>query len=123
VSGAGRVGRAGGRGGWALTRRKRHVDGGSRVRRPPRLSVTAPGVQRVQPVLVQRNKEDGRVAEEPRLRAVAVVHVKVDDRYTRAAARSRVGGGQSDVGENAEAHPFVRFRVVPWAAAPTRRRA
>ena len=62
---------------------------------------------------MQRDREHRRVFPEDRLRAVAVVHVPVDDRDPADASRRlRVADSDGDVGEDAEAHPEVGERVV-----------
>ena len=63
-----------------------------------------------------------RVALEDVLRAVAVVHVVVDDRHLVRAERPRVRRADGDVVEQAEPHRAAAFRVVPRRPHERRRR-
>jgi hypothetical protein len=74
---------------------------------------TCAGVKRP---LMRRHVEDGWVAIEHLLGAVAVVDVPVDDGDAGEAAGARMGGGDRHVVEQAEAHGLRSPRVVPrWA--------
>jgi hypothetical protein len=70
---------------------------------------------------VRGDVEDARIGLEHVLRAVAVMHVEVDDDHAREAAGQGMGGGDRDVVEEAEAHRAVRFRVVPGRAHEAQR--
>ena len=62
---------------------------------------------------MQRDEEDGVVAAEARLGAVAVVHVEVDDRHPlEPELLLRVARRDRDVVDEAEAHRAVGQRVV-----------
>ena len=63
-----------------------------------------------------RDVEHVRVGPEHLLRAVAVVHVPVDDRHALEAARARVRGRDRHVVEQAEAHGLRGPGVVPGRA-------
>ena len=89
---------------------------------------TCAGVVRIQPVLVQRDRQHGRVVAEDRLGAVAVMDVPVEDRDARRAAgelrparrhRGRVEAGRSPSagpprrGARAAARARTRCRCRP----------
>ena len=68
------------------------------------------GIQRR---LVRAQVQHARVVFEDRLRAVAVVHVEIDDRHAlQLAVLDRVRGGDGRAVEQAEAHRHVAGRVV-----------
>ena len=91
---------------------------------PSPTSVTAPLSERVEAVLVQRDREHVGVAPEGRLGAVAVVHVPVDDRDPPdAPRRAQVQHRERDVAEQAEAAAGRRARRDVPAAARGRRRS
>ena len=78
----------------------------------PTSSTVAPPV-RVQPVLVQRDREHVGIAPERRLGAVAVMHVPVDDRDPPdAVCGTQVQRGDRDVAEHAEATAARRLGVM-----------
>jgi hypothetical protein len=70
---------------------------------------TGPWVERE---LVRGHEEHGRVVVERPLRAVAVVHVVVDDCHSLDAVGSRVRRRQCHRVEEAEAHGAIAFRMV-----------
>ncbi len=68
-------------------------------------------------MLEGRAQHDARIVVEGVLRAVAVVHVEVEDRDALRAMRlDRVHGADGDVVEDAEAHRARRRRVMPGRA-------
>ena len=71
---------------------------------------------RIPRMLVQRHEPDARVGLDQRLRAVAVVHVPVDDQHARPAGGERGVRRHHDVVDQAEAHRRVAQRVVPRRA-------
>ena len=93
-------------------------------RRRPLVERTA--AARVERPLVQRDEEDALVVLQDRLRAVAVVHVPVDDRHSpRVAVVQQPPRGHGDVAEEAEAHCPLAERVVarrPHEREPSRPR-
>ena len=90
--------------------RQRHVE--RRLVARPR-----PAGARIERPLVQRDEEDGVVAAEDRLGAVAVVDVEVDDRDALEPELGlRVARRDGDVVEEAEAHRPVGERVVAGRA-------
>ena len=77
---------------------------------PVSVAAPVPGIERV---LVRRDVEHAAVVPERVLRAVAVVHVEVDDRDAlEAVRRARVCRRDGDVVEQAEAHRLHRRRVM-----------
>jgi hypothetical protein len=61
--------------------------------------------------------EDARVVGEDVLRAVAVMHVEVDHRHPlESVFFQRMGGGNGDVVEEAEAHRLRPLGMVAWRA-------
>ena len=66
----------------------------------------------IEAILVSRDVTDAIVVPEQRLRAVAVVHVPVDDDHALARLRQR-GGGDRHVVDQTEAHRPVGERVMP----------
>ena len=57
---------------------------------------------------------DVRLVLDERLRAVAVVHIPIDDEHAiRAMRQARVVRRERDVAENAEAHRRIADRVMP----------
>ena len=76
-----------------------------------------PGVGGIEAVLVQRDRQHGRVVEEDLLGAVAVVDVPVDDRHPAEAALAlRPARRDRRVVEEAEAHRRVALGVVAGRA-------
>ena len=72
---------------------------------------------RVETVLVERDREHGRVVPEHGLCAVAVVNVPVDDGDASYAPRGlRMADPDGHVREDAEAHPEIGKRVVTGRA-------
>eukprot|EP00193_Tetraselmis_chui_P010882 CAMPEP_0177786792 /NCGR_PEP_ID=MMETSP0491_2-20121128/21119_1 /TAXON_ID=63592 /ORGANISM="Tetraselmis chuii, Strain PLY429" /LENGTH=191 /DNA_ID=CAMNT_0019308041 /DNA_START=108 /DNA_END=683 /DNA_ORIENTATION=+ len=72
----------------------------------------------VQSVLVHRDRQNAVVLVKGLLRAVAVVHIVVDDRDSRQTANlPRVHGRQHNIVEDAEPPAAVPLRVVPGRTA------
>ena len=67
---------------------------------------------RVVVLLVHREGEDARVGLEHERRAVAVMHVEIDDGDPLQPARLQHARGHGDVVERAEAFAVVRKRVM-----------
>ena len=67
---------------------------------------------RIERELVRRHEQHRRILVEDPLRAVAVMHVVVDDRDAGAAARARVGRADGDVVVETEAHRAIGFGVM-----------
>jgi len=98
--------------GISCTSRERQVDREAR----PRACTDVPGGAgtRVVRILVRRDEEHRGIVVKAPLRAVAVMHVEVDDRHARQATRASVRGRDGDVVEEAEAHRARAFGVVSW---------
>ena len=67
---------------------------------------------RIERILMQRDKQHMRVVVERILRAVAVMHVPIDDRDAFQAARARGGRCKRHVVQQAKAHARARHSVV-----------
>jgi hypothetical protein len=70
-------------------------------------------------LLVHREGEDARVRFEDERRAVAVMHVEIDDRRALDAARPQHTNRNGDVVERTEAFAVVSKRVMEPAAYVT----
>ena len=102
-------------------------DARQRVRQLPQVcgvvsTIRQPDVQRsarlphrVVVLLVHREGEHAWIGFEGERRAVAVVHVKIDDRVTLDAARLQVTDGDRHVVERTEAFAVARERVMKAA--------
>ena len=75
------------------------------------------GVQRKEPILMDRHGEHRRVLVEGLLRAVAVMHVPIDrGDAPEPVRRARMQGGDRDIAEQAEAQSAVALGMVAGRA-------